>query len=263
MANDIQDMQRKRFQFLKKLYEITGADESVYVSPSKLRDELGFADAEIDRICEFLSSEGLIGFDILDSVCIEHKGISEVEIAVSKPNQPTLYFPPIINYIYIEQMTGSQIQQGTAQSFQAINTSEHLELDRQTFKKLIEILPWNGSIQFIRHNNFAGSSFVRDRLDSLYKFCWECKNPSFEFMDTDLESMRAKLLETIEQFLDVIDSETFPTDKPKYNTVPPEWEIEQPDRFKEAVNNLHSLAHKAYDNYGALVKTGRRKLGVQ
>lgn len=120
MTNNIQEIQRKRFQFLKKLYDITEADESVFINPSELGAELGLSGSEIDKICDFLNSEGLIGFDILDSTCIKHKGIVEVECALSKPDEPTSYFPPINYIIQVEQMIGSQIQQGTNQSSQVL-----------------------------------------------------------------------------------------------------------------------------------------------
>lgn len=84
-SNNAQEMQLKRFQFLKKLYDVTEADESAEVDPSVLGAELGLSTSEIDRICGFLSSEGSIEFvNILDLIGITHKGIVEVEHALSK-----------------------------------------------------------------------------------------------------------------------------------------------------------------------------------
>lgn len=133
MTNDIQELQRKRFQFLKKLYDVTKADESVSVNPLDLGAELGLSSSEIDRICDFLNSEGLIGFYISGSTYIKHKGIVEVEEALSKPDEPTSYFPPI-NYIHVEQMIGSQIQQGTNQSSQVLTYTAN---DIETIRKLV------------------------------------------------------------------------------------------------------------------------------
>jgi len=125
MTNNAQEVQRKRFQFLKKLYDIAEADESVFVNPAEFGAELGLASSEIDRICEFLNSEGLIGFDIRDFACIKHKGIVEVEAALLKPDEPTSYFAPINYIIQVEQMIGSQIQQGTNQSSQVLTYSNN------------------------------------------------------------------------------------------------------------------------------------------
>lgn len=122
MTNTSQEMQHKRFQFLKRLYDVTESDVSVFVNPSEVGAELGLSSSEIDRILDFLSSEGLIGFDIRDFNCIMHKGIVQVETALSKPDEPTSYFPPI-NYIHVEQMICSQIQQGSNQSSQVLTYS--------------------------------------------------------------------------------------------------------------------------------------------
>ena len=60
MANNIQETQRKRFQFLKRLYEVTEGYELASVNLWELGDELRFTRPEIDRIDNFLRSEGLI-----------------------------------------------------------------------------------------------------------------------------------------------------------------------------------------------------------
>jgi hypothetical protein len=57
-------------------------------------------------------------------IVIKHEGIKEIEKALSKPDEPTEHFLPI-NYIYVEQMNGSQIQQGSNQSTQNGNYSSN------------------------------------------------------------------------------------------------------------------------------------------
>lgn len=140
---------------------------------------------------------------------------------------------------------------------------EHLDLDRATFLRLLEILPWNGTILFIRHNNFAGFSFSRDSIDDLYRFLHECQDPTLEFLDADLESLRIEILNPAREFSKLIGYETFPTGTPRHNTVPPEWEIEQPERFARVVDALHAATEQICGAYDRLVALGRRKLGVQ
>lgn len=149
------------------------------------------------------------------------------------------------------------------ESLAIINLPEHLELDRATYKRLKEILPWDGSVHFVRTNSFAGFSFPLDRIDDLDKFVWECKDPTFEFIDSDLEGLRAELIAAILSFIHVIGSETFPSRNPGFNSVPPEWEDEQPERFWEVVNQLHEIGSQIGDTYDSLVKLSRRKLGIQ
>jgi hypothetical protein len=120
MANDIEEARRKRFQFLKRLYEVTEGNRLVSVNLWELGEELGFSRSETDRIDEFLNGEGLIKHIAMGgTVSITHQGVVEVENALSKPDEPTTYFPPV-NYIHVQNMIGSQIQQGTNQSSQVL-----------------------------------------------------------------------------------------------------------------------------------------------
>jgi hypothetical protein len=144
-----------------------------------------------------------------------------------------------------------------------LQLQEHLELDRWAYKKLTELLPWSGSVCFIRQNNFAGFGFRTGELKNLHEFSWECQNPAFEFIDADLEGARADLLEKTKQFLKVIAYQTFPTGVSDINTVLPEWETEQPERFYNVVGQLHELATQISECYDSLIRTGRRKLGVE
>ena len=120
MANGILEIQRKRFQFLKKLYEVTGGSELDSMNLWEVGAELGFSRSETDRIDEYLTGEGLTTHVALGGLLgITHQGILEVEAALAKPDEPTSYFPPV-NIIHVEQMIGSQIQQGTNQSSQVL-----------------------------------------------------------------------------------------------------------------------------------------------
>ena len=142
------------------------------------------------------------------------------------------------------------------------NREAVVETDKQVYQLLVNVLPWDGSIDFIRTNNFAGFSFELARLDDLYEFEYHCKNPAFEFIDPDLELLRANLLDLIADFTMTLVVETFPTNNVGQNEVPEEWEIEQPERFHRVVTTLHQTAERIVEVYGSLVKTATRKLGV-
>jgi hypothetical protein len=49
-------------------------------------------------------------------VAITHFGVVQVEQALSTPEKPTEYFPPVINILSVGSMTGSQVQQAGAGS---------------------------------------------------------------------------------------------------------------------------------------------------
>ncbi|HDH17163.1 MAG TPA: HNH endonuclease [Gammaproteobacteria bacterium] len=142
------------------------------------------------------------------------------------------------------------------------NRQEIVETDKRVFQDLVRILPWDGSIDFIRRRNFAGFSFKLDKLDELYDFQYACDNPAFEFVDPDLEGLRSQLLEYILKFNGVVAIETFPTHSPGFNAVPEEWETEQHERFHKVVTLIHETAQNVCETYDALVKNAIRKLGV-
>ena len=60
MTNDIQEIQRKRFQFLQILYEATDGNEFESVNLSELGAKLGFSNSETDKIYNYLHAKGLI-----------------------------------------------------------------------------------------------------------------------------------------------------------------------------------------------------------
>lgn len=137
-----------------------------------------------------------------------------------------------------------------------------VETDKQVYQLLVKVLPWDGSINFIRTNNFAGFSFELARLDDLNEFVYQCKNPAFEFIDPDLDGLRASLLQLIYGFNYTIATETFPTNNVERNSVPEEWEDEQPERFERVVSKIHETADHIVEAYGSLVRTATRKLGI-
>lgn len=147
-------------------------------------------------------------------------------------------------------------------AFGLARPEEAAATDRRVYEILVKVLPWDGSLHFIRHNNFAGFSFKLDRLDDLYEFEHECENPSFEFIDPDLEGLRVTLRTHIQEFTRLVAFETFSTNTVGWNAVPEEWDDEQPERFERVVNGLHNAAKGACDSHDALVKLSTRKLGM-
>ena len=128
--NAIEEVKEKRFQFLHKLYELTGGDESELFSMFEIGEELGFDRDLTVKIEQYLSGEGLInhgrgGFGTRDrDVGISHRGVKEIEEALDKPDRPTHYFPPA-NFIYIGEMRNSQIQQGSPEATQVATFNEN------------------------------------------------------------------------------------------------------------------------------------------
>jgi len=114
--SEIEEKKKKRFQFLHRLYELTGGDELKCFDISTIGKELGFDSNLTRNIVQYLKGEGLIKV-IGDQglIGISHPGTIEVEKALSSPDTPTSYFPPV-NIISIGQMISSQIQQASSEA---------------------------------------------------------------------------------------------------------------------------------------------------
>jgi hypothetical protein len=115
-VDTIAEQKLRRFRFLKYLYERTGGSETEIVPDAEAMQGSGLSKSDFDLVCDYLLKEGLIE-GTLDAVCLAHAGVVEVEAALSQPDRPTEHFP--VNIIHIEQMSHSQIQQGTADSTQS------------------------------------------------------------------------------------------------------------------------------------------------
>lgn len=137
-----------------------------------------------------------------------------------------------------------------------------IELDKALFNKIRnEILPQDTAIGFLRHYNFAGFSFDTDILDGLYKIENENVKSDFEFLNPELEQIKNELIFKISHFTSLIALETFPTPQGR-QTVPPEWEIEQPERFNKVVDDIHTTKFEICDKYDELIRKGRRILKI-
>lgn len=132
----------------------------------------------------------------------------------------------------------------------------NLALDKELYEKFIKILPTNGSIDFIKNNNFAGFSFELESLKNIREFRFTFCDAEHEFIDKELEKLRIELLDLIGQFMTIIGLKTFPTSNGR-QTVPPEWEIDNQEEFWETVRKLESLSDQIYEKHQELIRRAR------
>ncbi|MCK4496825.1 MAG: hypothetical protein KAU24_01415 [Candidatus Aenigmarchaeota archaeon] len=121
----LEKIRKGRFQFLNKLFELSEGDEGSWHNMWKIGEELEFDRKNIHKIVQYLRGEGLIqDTGMGGEIGITHWGIREMEEALSNPNEPTNYFPPV-NIINVGHMVNSQIQQASPQSTQTIVIKEN------------------------------------------------------------------------------------------------------------------------------------------
>ncbi len=136
----------------------------------------------------------------------------------------------------------------------AIHKSNH-KADRKTLAALLELC--SGPMGFVRDRNFAGWSFDPRKLEGLERFILR-KGAEYEFVDLDLERLRKAFNESSRKTLGLLATNTFPVGDTERQSVPEDWEIEQPERLQKAVSEVHQACDVL--SYDQLVRTARRKL---
>lgn len=128
--NSVEEIKKNSFQFLHRLYKLSGCDEMVLSYTLDISKELGF-DADLTKnITNYLYSKELIELISFGNVVrITDIGILKVLETLSNPDKPTEYFPPF-NIIYDTKMMNSQIQQDSSQNTQII-------MNENWFKKIV------------------------------------------------------------------------------------------------------------------------------
>jgi len=130
--------------------------------------------------------------------------------------------------------------------------------DGKTLAALIELMATSGCMDWLRGANFAGWSFDWKRLDAVEEFASR-KGPEHEFIDPDVEKLRKALYAASRQLMSLLATETFPVGNGNRQAIPEEWESEQPERFRKAIEAIHAAADKVCGSYDELVRAARKK----
>lgn len=147
---------------------------------------------------------------------------------------------------------------------QNISEQERIQrtLDLKLLNRIREILPSDGSIEYLKERNFAGFGFRWTDLSQLKNYITEEAKPEFTFIDSELETIRKDLTTNIYEFLSKLSVNSWYLEHSQdIASVPQEWEIDQPERFWGVVNYLSERQDKSWQAYELLISTGRRKLG--
>ncbi len=136
--------------------------------------------------------------------------------------------------------------------------------DMKLFSQFVALFPSsNGVIPFLDRNNMAGFSFERDKFDPLKDFCDLWDNAEHEFHEQTLEELRKQLLTKANEYCVLLAFETWPLNSDlKRSTVPPEWEYNDPEKFRKVVGDFHRLAEEIVKIHQELVREGKKYLGV-
>lgn len=94
----VEERREQRFRFLNLVFEKTRGNIYNLVSMWDIGEELGWDKQTTDVTAQYLVGEGLIKFWAMGGTLgITHEGVKEIERAKSNPEQPTTYFPAMVN----------------------------------------------------------------------------------------------------------------------------------------------------------------------
>lgn len=151
-------------------------------------------------------------------------------------------------------------------SYAANIPANHIQLDTAIYARIMKIIGRPGPIPFLRKHHFGGSFYTR-YLEPLHALVFESEDPGFEFLDADLEGLRATLINHTQAFLDTVGEYTFPIhisgSDERVNTLPPEWRHTNRETHRMAETLLNETSTKIVETFDDLVRLARRKLGVE
>lgn len=145
-----------RLRFMVGLYETVDGFDAQAVETAQVAAKLGLEVSnpddrlEIMKRVRYLQGEGLINvseaIDDTESINITHKGVREVEDAMSKRDEPTEHFPAFSS-VYANIMGNSSKQQADSEDVQALATIT--ENNRLEVVRIIQSLQtWTGQLAF-------------------------------------------------------------------------------------------------------------------
>ena len=142
--SEIDEIKKQRFLFLHHLWKLTAGDHSKRVSVRQVSEPLNLKENDARTIVQYLVGENLLeitthGFNIPSysdaSLYIKHKGVVEVEQALSKPESPTIHFPAsVVNNINIGTMTNSNISQASS------GVNQMIAINPETKQDLLDLI---------------------------------------------------------------------------------------------------------------------------
>lgn len=131
------------------------------------------------------------------------------------------------------------------------------EDDRRTFDALTTSVPAD-TVEFVRHWDF-GASFRLVDVSPVLTYCEVWRRPENEFLDPELESLRVRFGEAVEEFDHAVHQFMW-SERPDRLSIPVEWKHSQLDRWLEAQETVNRSGEAVGATYEALIRTARRRL---
>src|SRR5437763_913075 len=93
--DSLEKKKAQRYLYLQRLYDLTNGDSFADVSMQHMRESLGWDQETFNQVETYLENEELITHQAFGMVSISHRGVKQIESALSHPGEASTYFPPI------------------------------------------------------------------------------------------------------------------------------------------------------------------------
>lgn len=136
-ADGLERLRALRFRFLETVYDECSGSTMKIIPHADIATRLDLDHEAASVIAEYLSDEGLLEWQTMGHFSLTHEGVIEIEDAIANPEAPTEHFPAMINYLRIESMVDSAVQQGT---FGSTQSREVVAVDAVALRGVLEEL---------------------------------------------------------------------------------------------------------------------------
>lgn len=132
--------------------------------------------------------------------------------------------------------------------------------DTKILEDMLNIIPSNQSIRFIREHDFGGS-FNIDELDDFLKFIEFSKRPEFHFLNRKIEKLRIHLVKNTQELISFSATNIFPRSNAGKNIVGMKQahEYRNDNEYKRIRENINHLADQVCDRYDNLIISASKK----
>ena len=170
-----------------------------------------------------------------------------------------------LNAIDLAKVQAEHSEKLKSLEFDSKNSSEADErrrtADSATLLKILEILDPGNAIAFLREHDFNGT-YNRHDSDPVFAFLEFSKRPESEFLDSDLENIRDKLIAIGTALSRLLALKTHPRQS-TFNSVLPERYVNEirPKWVDENAEELNDTASKFVEVYESLIRSARARNG--
>ena len=137
---------------------------------------------------------------------------------------------------------------------------ETVPADIITYSWIIEKLPWDGPMKWLRDTDLAGSIW-KGHFGYFRVFLDGVDNPNREFFDADLEGLRATFVLQLNKMMDLISLNIFHVEgKDNVMQLAAFWRHDDEERFAKLMQSVHSSADLVVQAYRNLVREAELRL---